>query len=146
MTEDIRDEDLQDEALVAAARELGVRAAGQLDLERTARGVVARWRAEQHRVAQPFWKSPAMLRVAAAVILLIGGIETWEHRRHLPTDGVVAVEANDAGLEGLSAAQLQAALPAVDQQSPAFDATPGDAGLEGLTPDELRSVLMGMGS
>ena len=69
MIDDIRDEDLQDEELVAAARQLGVTAAGHLDMERTARGVVARWRNEQRRAPLTFWTSAAMLRVAAAVVL-----------------------------------------------------------------------------
>ena len=145
MTDDIRDEDLQDDALVAAARKLGVQAAGRLDLERTARGVVARWRSEQRRSPIPFWKSPAMIRVAAAIVLLVGGIETWEHRRHVPLSEAAAVEATDAGLEGLSPDQLQAILPAVDQPED-VEMTASDAGLEGLTPNELRSVLASMGS
>ncbi|HZH41523.1 MAG TPA: hypothetical protein VFD85_10945 [Gemmatimonadales bacterium] len=145
MTDDIRDEDLKDEELVAAARQLGVSAAGQLDLERTARGVVARWRAERRRTFTPFWRSPAMIRVAAAVILLVAGIETWEHRHHAQAQDVVAVEASDAGLEGLSADQLEAILPAVDQ-SEDVETTASDAGLEGLTVDELKSVLNQMGS
>lgn len=144
MNDDIRDEDLQDDALVAAARQLGVQAAGQLDLERTARGVVARWRAEQVRRPLPLWRSPGMVRVAAAVVLLFAGIETYEHRPRLPQQ-VAAVEATDAGLEGLSEDQLQAILPAVDA-TPETETTASDAGLEGLTPDELQSVLSAMGS
>jgi len=145
MTDDIRDEDLKDQELVAAARQLGVSAAGQLDLNRTARGVVARWRAEQRRRFTPLWRSPAMIRVAAAIILLVAGIETWEHRHHLPAQEVVAVEATDAGLEGLSPDQLEAILPGVDQTED-VENTASDAGLEGLTVDELKSVLNQMGS
>lgn len=145
MTDGFRDEDLRDEELVAAARELGLQAAGRLDMERTARGVVARWRAERHRRPIALWKSPAMIRVAAAVILLVAGIETWEHRHHGPVQDVVAVEATDAGLEGLSPDQLQAILPAVDRAEDG-GTTASDGGLEGLTVDELRSVLNQMGS
>jgi hypothetical protein len=142
--EDIRDEDLQDEELVAAARQLGVQAAGELDIERTARGVVARWRYERrHRLAS-FWKSPAILRVAAALVLLFAGIETYEHRHPLVRQ-VATVEATDAGLEGLSEDQLQSILPTVEQ-TPEVETTASDAGLEGLTPDQLRSVLRAMGS
>ena len=144
MIDDIRDEDLQDEELVAAARQLGVQAAGQLDMERTARGVVARWRNEGRRRLTPFWKSPAMLRMAAALVLLFAGIETYEYRHHLALQ-VATVEATDAGLEGLSEDQLQSILPTVEQ-TPEVETTAYDAGLEGLTPDELRSVLGAMGS
>ena len=144
MIDDIRDEDLQDEELVAAARQLGVQAAGQLDMERTARGVVARWRNERRHRLTPFWRSPSMLRVAAALVLLFAGIETYEHRHHL-VQQVATVEATDAGLEGLSEDQLQSILPTVEQ-TPEVETTAYDAGLEGLTPDELRSVLGAMGS
>ncbi|HKR54792.1 MAG TPA: hypothetical protein VJS20_00720 [Gemmatimonadales bacterium] len=144
MIDDIRDEDLHDEELVAAARQLGVQAAGRLDIERTARGVVARWRNERRHRLTPFWKSPAMLRVAAALVLLFAGIETYEHRHHL-VQQVATVEATDAGLEGLSEDQLQSILPTVEQ-TPEVETTAYDAGLEGLTPDELRSVLGAMGS
>jgi hypothetical protein len=58
----------------------------------------------------------------------------------------VAVEPSDAGLEGLTADQLEAFLPTVEQQVPAVETTASDAGLEGLTSDELRSVLNSMGS
>ena len=144
MIDDIRDEHLQDEELVAAARQLGVQAAGQLDMERTARDVVARWRNERRHQLTPFWKSPAMLRMAAALVLLFAGIETYEHRHHL-VQQVATVEATDAGLEGLSEDQLQSILPTVEQ-TPEVETTAYDAGLEGLTPDELRSVLGAMGS
>ena len=85
-----------------------------------------------------------MLRVAAALVLLLAGIETYEHRHHL-AQPVTTVEATDAGLEGLSEDQLQSILPTVEQ-TPEVETTAYDAGLEGLTPDEVRSVLSAMGS
>lgn len=144
MTDDILSEDLQDEELVRAARQLGVKAAGQLDMDRTARGVVTRWRDERRHRPLAFWRSPSLLRVAAALLLLVAGIETYQHRHRLTQQGAT-VEAMDAGLEGLSEDQLQAILPAVEQ-APEVETTAADAGLEGLTPDELRSVLSAMGS
>lgn len=144
MIDEIRDEDLNDGELVAAARRLGDQAAAQLDLDRTARGVVARWRHERAST-RPFWSSPALLRLAAALILLVGGVLIWRNV-YVPRAETVAVVPNDAGLEGLSADQLQALLPAVEQSTSAIEMTAGDAGLEGLTPDELRSVLLSMGS
>lgn len=145
MTERLEDEDLQDAELVATARRLGSREADQLDLSRTARGVVARWRTEEAR-RRPFWRSPEALRIAAAAVLLIGGVATWRSVRNHPVEQVAAVEATDAGLEGLSADQLQALLPAVDQVPGGAETTAYDGGLEGLTADELRSVLTSMGS
>lgn len=139
-----RAEALPDEELVAAARRLGIQAAGRLDLERTARGVVARWRAGQRRVVRPIWRSPSFLRLVAAMVLLFVGLETWENRL-LPPTRVIVVEPNDAGLEGLTTQQLESFLSAVGRQ-PSIQATAADAGLEGLTPDELESVLATMGS
>lgn len=144
MMNDIRDEDLNDAGLIEAVRRLGDRAASQLDLDRTARGVVARWRRERNS-ARPFWSSPALLRLAAALVLLLGGALIWRSV-NAPRAQSVAVVPSDAGLEGLSADQLQAILPSVEQPTPAAEMTASDAGLEGLTPDELRSVLSSMGS
>ena len=143
MTDETRDGDLEDQELVAAARTLGVRAADQLDLDRAARGVVARWRAEQVRRARPIITTPTLLRIAAAVVLIVAGIETWEHR-YQPVR--VALEPADAGLEGLSTEELQAVLPDVDRQATNVEMTASDAGLEGLSPEELRTVLASMGS
>jgi hypothetical protein len=144
MTERLGDADLQDAELAATARRLGDRAADRLDLSRTARGVVARWRSEQAR-RRPFWQAPGFLRIAAAAVLLIGGIAMWPSTRKQPAEPVVAVVPGDAGLEGLSSDQLEALLPAVDLQT-ATETTAYDAGLEGLTSDELRSLLNAMGS
>jgi len=143
MTDDIGNEDLEDGELIAAARRLGVGAAERLDLDRTARGVVARWREERARV-RPFYARPASLRIAAALILLGAGIATWRAGINRP-EAVAVVVPTDAGLEGLSADQLQALLPAVDEPAAAENMA-YDAGLEGLSPDELRSVLTSMGS
>lgn len=143
MIDEIRDEDLNDAGLVAAARRLGDQAAAQLDLDRTARGVVARWRHERAST-RPFWSSPALLRMAAALILLVGGVLIWRNV-YVPRAETVAVVPSDAGLEGLSPDQLQAILPSVDQAED-VQMTASDAGLEGLSVDELRSVLRQMGS
>ena len=142
-TGEVRNEDLEDQELVAVARSLGSRAADQLDMARTARGVVARWRADQVRRARPIITTPTFLRIAAAVVLIFAGIETWEQH---PQPVRAALEPADAGLEGLSAQQLQALLPDVERQVTIVEMTASDAGLEGLSPDELRSVLASMGS
>ena len=142
MTDDIENEDLQDGELIAAARRLGG-AAERLDLDRTARRVVERWREERARV-RPFYARPAFLRIAAALILVAAGVATWRARADR-AEAVAVVVPTDAGLEGLSSDQLQALLPAVAEPA-ATESLASDAGLEGLTPDELRSILASMGS
>ena len=141
-TDNVNPDDLQDGELVAAAQRLGARAADRLDLDQTARRVVDRWRVEQARV-RPFYARPAFLRIAAALILVAAGVATWRARTGRPD--VVAVVPSDAGLEGLSADQLQALLPAAEEPAVGENLA-SDAGLEGLSPDELRSILASMGS
>jgi len=144
MTDQLDHEDLGDAELVAAARGLGAGAAERLDLDRTARRVVERWREERAR-ARPFYGRPAFLRIAAALVLVGAGVATWRARAHR-TEPVAVVVPTDAGLEGLSAGQLQALLPTVDQAPGESELAAYDGGLEGLSPAELRTLLVSMGS
>ena len=68
----MNDHETQDERLHELARRLGVRAAERLDVERTAAAVVRRLR-EQPAATPAWWVRPAWLRLAAAVVLLLGG-------------------------------------------------------------------------
>ena len=60
---------MNDNDLERIAARLGERAAARLDVERTAAAVVARLKS---RPALAWWRSPALLRLAAAVTLTIG--------------------------------------------------------------------------
>src|SRR2546430_10726662 len=65
MNEDVRLQDL--------AKQVGARAAERLDVAATAQKVVERLRAGEQPAQLPRWISPAWLRIAAAVVVVIGG-------------------------------------------------------------------------
>ena len=120
------------------AKALGQRAAEQLDVERVEAGVVARLRADGAAAKGPGkvrWTAPMVLRLAAALAVLVTGgvlvLGLWENGaensvvapllRDLSTDELtevfdsLSIEApvHDGvaiGLENLSAAQLQELL------------------------------------
>jgi len=137
------DEQLQDAKLQEVARRLGAQAADRLDVERTARAVLARLRDEPRAMGGGgswVWRQPAWLRVAAAVVVLVtGGLVT---RAVLvergPTDAghYVAEDLSD-----LSTTQLQQLLSTLDQTlDPSAPAAP-EPSLDQLTEDELRAML-----
>jgi hypothetical protein len=137
-----RDDELDDATLREAAQRLGQRAAERLDLERTAQAVLTRLKTEPV-VVRPFWSSPLVLRIAAVLVLLLGGFGVRQMLRpSVSTDvAVVVPPTSDAGLEGLSTDQLQALLPTVDQTGDVTDTPADDAGLEALNTDDLRTLL-----
>ena len=129
---------LHDARLREVALRLGAGAAERLDVERTARAVVERLRAEP-RAGRWTWLQPAWLRIAAAAILVIGGglvtrAVVW-HRA--PGSAVVVPVGED--LTDLTAEQLREALTVLDQ--PVSEEGAADLGLDGLTADELRALL-----
>src|SRR5207249_8219486 len=129
---------LHDARLREVALRLGAGAAERLDVERTARVVVERLRAEP-RAERWTWLQPAWLRIAAAAILVIGGglvtrALVWQRA---PGSAVVVPVGED--LTDLTAEQLREALTALDQ--PVSMQGAGDLGVEGLTAEELRALL-----
>ena len=138
-----RDDELDDATLRTAAQRLGQRAAERLDLERTAQAVLTRLTTEPV-VVRPFWSSPMVLRIAAVLVIMIGGIGVRQMLVAPRPSEPIEVPTADAGLEGLSADQLQALLPTVDQSADVLDAPADDAGLEALNSDDLRTLLGSM--
>lgn len=122
------------------ARQLGARAAERLDVEATARKVVERLREQPaHRSV---WIHQTWLRIAAAVVLLVGGAfavrEIWsngdagDHLAHLVADD----------LDDLSTDQLRNVLTTLDDivsgDSVVSDST---ADLHELDTQQLRAIL-----
>lgn len=122
------------------ARQLGARAAEHLDVEATARKVVERLREQPaHRSV---WIRETWLRIAAAVVLLVGGAlavrEIWsngdagDHLAHLVADD----------LDDLSTDQLRNVLTTLDEivggDSVVSDST---ADLHELDTQQLRAIL-----
>ena len=137
------DAPLDDGKLQEVARRLGARAADRLDVERTAQAVVTRLRTEPRadiRVLGPI--RPAWLRIAAAVVLLVGaGVVALNVRVPLFTTPVPAATASGE-LSELSGDELRAVLEAVGQPGgEQQEVSPQDLSLEDLSAPQLRALL-----
>jgi len=137
----VNDHDVQDERLEAQARRLGARAAERLDVERTAAAVVRRLH-EQPAVTAVWWARPAWLRIAAAVVLLLGGGVVYRGVRvAAPASAVAGWE----GLNRLSSDQLRALIQSLDEPLLVVEeeglASSQEAGLEDLSAGQLRELL-----
>ncbi len=134
------DDELQDAKLQDLAQQLGVLAAERLDIERTTQSVLGRLR-EQPRSERWVWAELTWLRIAAAVVLLLGAGVVTRTALHRPSRTVGAVVAPLAvDLSDLSAEQLRGVLNALEQ--PLEDQGVSlEAGLEELTAPQLRALL-----
>ena len=141
MKDDARNDDarLDDAALQEVAQRLGVRAAERLDVERAATAVVQRLRTEP-RAEVWVWIQPAWLRVAAAVVLLVGaGVVALEMRSKMLAP--VSVTAAAGELRDLSAGQLREVLEAVGQPDEEQTVSTQEVGLDQLSASQLRALL-----
>jgi len=132
---------MNEDRLNALARRLGTNAAERLDVEATARTVVQRLR--EQPVPRVTWIQQTWLRIAATVVILVGGAvavrqvriggDSSEHVAHF-----VADDLND-----LSADQLRDMLSAFDvivtTDTVAVPESSGD--LRELDAQQLRAVL-----
>lgn len=129
----------EDAKLHEQARRLGAAAAERLDVERVAAAVVERLRSEPAPAVRPAWMQPAWLRIAAAVLVLVGGglavrqaaSPATPHDAHFVTDD----------LSELSADQLRDVLDALDETLDLGSTTLPEADLEDLDAQQLRAVL-----
>ena len=132
MNEDVRLQDL--------AKQVGARAAERLDVAATAQKVVERLRAGEQPAQLPRWISPAWLRIAAALVVVIGGAlvlrqATFGDRRTAHSAHFVADDLSD-----LNAAQLQDMLGHFDEIVGGTAAT-DSVDLRELDAQQLRAVL-----
>jgi hypothetical protein len=134
------DATLDDAALHALAGTLGARAAERLDVDATAAAVLERLRNEPE-VARFRWTQPAWLRIAAAAIVLLGGVLVARQLipggdgRHGPAHFV------SDDLRGLSADQLREVLSTLDETLDLGRTTVPEPDLEDLDAQQLRAVL-----
>jgi len=130
---------MTEERLNELARKLGTRAAERVDVEATARRVVERLR--EQPVRRPIWVQATWLRIAAAVVILVGGAFTlrqiWPGAT--PDDHVTYFIADDLG--DLSTDELRTLLTSFDQiiaESVVPDST---SDLQELDAQQLRELL-----
>jgi hypothetical protein len=136
--------DDNDATLHELAGRIGQRAAERLDVEATARAVIEQLRRER-RAARWSWMQPAWLRIAAAVVVLLGGALAVRAVIRGGTAGEgaghdVAHFVTD-DLSDLSTEQLAEVLRTLDQTLDLGGTTLPEAGLEDLDAQQLRAVL-----
>jgi hypothetical protein len=129
-----------DATLRALAGRLGERAAERLDVEATAQAVIERLRSEP-APGRWSWMQPAWLRIAAALVVLVGG--ALAVRQAIPRAGSGHRPAHlvTDDLRDLSAPQLREVLSTLDQTLDLGRPTAPDADLENLDAQQLRAVL-----
>lgn len=128
---------MTEERLNEIARQLGARAAARLDVEATARTVVARLREQPKR--RTMWIQSTWLRIAAAVVLIVGGGLGVKSLVSTPESRVAAhLIADD--LQDLSADELRSLLTSFDQiiDESVTDST---SDLHELDAQQLRQLL-----
>jgi len=137
------DATLHDGKLQEVARRLGARASDRLDVERTAQAVVARLRTEPRADVRVLrWIRPAWLRIAAALVIVVGAAVVLRSLWHKPPTGSALVAAAGAELNDLSADQLRQVLEAVGQPGREHETVSSqDVSLEDLSALELRALL-----
>ncbi len=136
---------LSEQDIERLARGLGREAAGRLDVERVAARVVARLRAPapaaERRLSWVWWRAPLLLRLAAALAVIVGGSLTlrsafWSASREPAPRGAVA---SVPWLTDLSAEELVEVFDSLAVDAPVY---PGvAAGLQALDETELRELL-----
>ena len=127
---------MNEDKLMQAAQRLGARAAERLDVEATARKVVARLR--EAPVRRPVWVQATWLRIAAAIVVVAGGAVVLNRWPTDTDDHVAHFIADD--LRGLSDDELRTLLTSLDQivDESAPDST---SDLQELDAQELRELL-----
>jgi len=128
---------MNEDKLTQAAQQLGARAAERLDVEATARTVVERLREQPLR--RTTWVQATWLRIAAALVLVVGGAALLMPRAPSPQTQAPHLIADD--LRDLSTDELRTLLGSLDQivaDSVVADSTPD---LWELDAQELRKLL-----
>ena len=132
-----------DARLESLAKRLGTGTAERLDVEATARKVVERLREQPARRAP--WIHQTWLRIAAALVIVVGGAVLASRLIPGPRPGVSAHAAHFVAddLSDLSADQLRDVLAAFDEMvgSDSVAVPEGSTDLRELDAHQLRAVL-----
>jgi hypothetical protein len=123
------------------AQNLGQRAAERLDVEAAARAVVERLRQreEQPRIR---WMRPEWLKVAAALVILLGAGFALERVRTADS-GLPRYALEE--LSDLTASELDLLLADLDSTLSGHDEEP-DSDLDNLTPAQMQELLRSLES
>lgn len=126
-----------DRRLNELAQRLGARAAERLDVEKTAEAVLARLR---EPVERPSWIPPAVLRIAAMLVVLVGGVFVLKNGRDVSGHAGAAAHLVADDLSDLSNEELQSVLAGFDEM---LDSTlaPTSTDLNELDAQQLQTVL-----
>ena len=130
---------MNEQQIERLARQLGERAAREVDVERTAAAVLHRLRTDP-ATRRPWWSKPAVLRVAASLVLLLGG--ALAIRAYVATGDGGPAEATPAlvvSLDGLSESELTEMLDSMVTETPVYELV--GAGLEDLNETQLEELL-----
>ena len=130
---------MNDHELEKLAQRLGARAAERLDVEATAQAVIERLRAERAAGARiGLWLPRQWLRIAAALVIVVGGGAVALRIMHTPSPTVASAPAD---LDGLSTDQLRQVLDGVEQSDAHVVVSVQDVSLDDLNTVELRALL-----
>lgn len=129
---------MNDDKLIQAARNLGARAAERLDVDATARKVVERLREQPaHRTT---WIQSTWLRIAAAVVIVVGGglgVRSLIPNPQSPVSGHLIAD----DLQDLSTDELRMLLAAFDQILDESGVPDSTSDLQELDAQQLRDLL-----
>ncbi len=128
---------MNEQDIERAAVELGSDV--QIDVERVARRVVAELRTTA--VPAVWWRKASVLRVAAAVAILVTGGVLVDRIAENSAEGAAAFPL-PVGLEELSTTGLNEVLDSLDLFTPASELTP--ASLNDFDEEQLRELLIEM--
>lgn len=132
---------MEEHEIERLAGSLGDRAAERLDVERVAAGVVARLRAEREQARAPrrvWWTAPALLRLAAALAVLIAGGTVARVALHRPEAQPTAVVAVPM-LRELTDDELIEVFDSLGVEAPVYEGLA--TGLESLNEAQLKELL-----
>jgi len=130
---------MEEREIERVAAELGAQAAKRIDASQTARAVVGRLRATR---SQPrWWARQGLLRIAAAVALLVGGGLFWFNP---PASRPVRLAEHDsmpvpADVEAFSSTELGEVLDSLSWETPASELA--GVQLQDLSTEQLRVLL-----
>jgi hypothetical protein len=130
-----------DARLQEIARKLGTRAADRLDVEAITRNVLERLRETPQPGRRPVWQRPAFLRIAATLVVLVGGAVALKQIRPMKDYTNHAAHFVSDDLSDLSTAQLQDVLRQFDELVGSATVTDSGPDLRELDAQQLRQVL-----